>query len=316
MDLYPGTRSITVTAPVTVANLGAGFDLLGLALDIPGDTIIATPIPEKILRFTSDPAFPELPSDDQNVAFHVGKKVFDAISPASGAHLQLIKKIPPGSGMGGSAASCAAAAVSVNALFGNVFSRQELLPFAVHGERLASGSPHADNVAPALLGGLCLLSPGKQMEVLQLPIHEGFYWSVVLPAFACNTREMRELLPKMLSLATHTLQAGCLASLVAGLLTGQSEWVSRGLHDLIAEPARASRIPGFARVREAALDAGALGCGISGSGPALFALSDSKITADQAASAMQEAFHQAGLISASYVSGVSLHGTLCREQTA
>jgi len=307
--------NITVTAPATIANLGAGFDLLGLAMEAPCDTITASRLSVQKLEFVSDPAFPELPLDTRNVAFYVAKKVYDAISPDTGAEIRLIKKIPPGSGMGGSAASAAAAAVAINTLFGSPFSREELLPFVVQGERLASGSPHADNAAPALLGGLCLLSPGKQMEVLRLPVSERFYWTVVLPACECNTREMRNLLPKMLSLATHTMQAGCLATLVSGLITGQSEWVSRGLHDLIAEPVRAIHIPGFAQVREAALDCGALGCSISGSGPAMFAVADTANTAGTIADAMQQAFREAGLASNAHISPVNTKGTLCTEQS-
>ena len=204
---------VKVYSPATIANLGPGFDLLGLAIEAPGDTLHARRIPQKKLVFLSDPAFPELPGDHRNVCVHVAQKIYDILRPDCGVEMRLTKQIPLGSGMGGSAASSVAAACAINWLFDTPFSKEELLPFAMEGERLASGSTHADNVAPALFGGLCLLSPGDRTEVIPLPVPKKIAWCVVHPDYRCDTRLMRDILPATLPLATHIRQAGLLATL-------------------------------------------------------------------------------------------------------
>lgn len=304
----------TVFSPATLANLGSGFDLLGLAINEPGDTVHAKKINEKKIIFLSDPNFPNLPKDHNNVVYHVAQTIYDIVRPDFGIEISLQKGIPESSGMGGSAASSTAAAFAVNCLLDTPFSKEELLPFAIEGERLASGSPHADNVAPALFGGLCLLSPGNKTEVIHLPVSKKIFWILVHPEIKCNTRKMREILPKEISLATHIRQSGLLATLVSGFFLENEEWISRGMIDLIAEPNRAAHILGFDEVRLAALNARAAGFGISGSGPSVFAISNDRATAELIADAMQQAFlTTASLKSQKYISTINTKGTFLLE---
>jgi len=308
-------NTVKVYSPATIANLGSGFDLLGLAVAAPGDIVTATRTPEKKLTFILETKTANLPEDHRNVTYHVAQKIYDILRPDTGVEIRLQKNIPASSGMGGSAASSAAAACAMNWLFDAPFSREELLPFAIAGELLASGSPHADNVAPALFGGLCLLSPGDKTEAIQLPVNKKFHWILVHPELECDTRQMRALLPKTLSLTTHTRQSGLLATLLTGLWLENDAWVGRGMSDLIAEPARSACIPGFSEVRAAALTKGALGFGISGSGPALFALTDSFDAAVEIADCMQKAFlTEAGLESRQYISPVNTEGTVLLDK--
>lgn len=301
----------TAFAPATIANLGPGFDLLGLAIEQPGDTIRVKRIPEKKVVFVSDPAFPELPSDRRNVVYHVAQRLYDIIRPECGIEVHLVKKIPVASGMGGSAAGSAAAACAVNHLFNSPFTREQLLPFTMEGEEVASGSRHADNVAPALLGGLCLLSPGPELKIIRMPVANTLYWVVVHPEHRLDTRSMRKILPRTLPLETHTHQAGLLATLLTGLMHGNEEWIARGSSDLIAEPVRAAHIPGFVAVKKAATAAGAIGCGISGSGPAVFAITADAGSAAAVGQAMQQAFQKmGGLTSQTYISPVNTAGTV------
>ncbi len=301
---------VTVFSPATLANLGAGFDLLGIAVEAPGDIVTAVKSSKKNLSFIMESGGKDLPADHRNVAFHVAQNIFDILRPDHGVEIRLKKNIPTGSGMGGSAASSVAAACAMNWLFDSPFSKEDLLPFAMEGERLAAGQAHADNVAPALFGGLCLLSPGDKMEVIQLPVSKKLFWILVHPELKCDTRNMRSLLPKNLPLSTHTRQAGFLATLITGILNNDPAMVGRGMVDLIAEPSRASCIPGFIEVRAAALTAGALGFGISGSGPTVFALSGNKLTATHIGLAMQNAFlTEVGLESQIYISPVNTIGT-------
>ncbi|MDX1901704.1 MAG: homoserine kinase [Gammaproteobacteria bacterium] len=302
---------IKIFSPATIGNVGPGFDVLGVAIDGLGDIVIAEKIAEKKFEFIPDKDFPDLPSDDRNVVCHVAKLVSAEYGVTEGIRITLKKNIPLSSGLGGSAASSAAAAFAVNELLGGRLTRQQLIPFAVEGERLASGSMHADNVAPALLGGLCLLSGDhdKPQNVTQLPLSNIFYWTVVHPHFELETRVMRSVLPKTITLSEHTTQSGYFGLLLSGLLVGNSEWVRQGLCDLIIEPKRASFIPGFDAAREAALKAGALGFSISGAGPSVFAISDTQMNAERVAIAIQIAFKQSDLDSDVFISKTNLTGT-------
>ncbi len=297
---------VKVSAPATLSNIGPGFDLLGLALDTPSDVIVAEKIKEKKIEFILSSPFATIPADHRNVAYHVATQLHHTLQPAWGVRLILEKQIAPGSGLGGSAASSVAAAVAVNALADNPLSQKELLPFILAGEKLAAGSAHADNAAPSLLGGVCLCLNG---DVMQLPVKNHFYWIAVHPHFILETRAMRAILPSDISLAAHTAQSGVLSLLIAGLLTGNAEWVAYGLHDAIVEPLRARHIPGFSVVRAAALAAGALGCSVSGSGPSLFAVADTKLRANKVLLAMQDAFFTTvNLKSDGYISKINKKG--------
>lgn len=306
-------NSVKIFSPATLSNLGPGFDVLGLAIENLGDIVIAEKISTQKIEFISDPHFPELPTNEKNVVYHVAECVRVAYQTTQGFRLTLQKKIPLSSGLGGSAASSVAAAFAVNELLGGHFTRQELLPFALEGERLASGSAHADNVVPALLGGLCLLSmhQGKLVDILQLPISMDFYWIIVHPHCQLETRAMRALLPKHISLTEHTMQASQLGVLLSGLLTGNMAWIKQGLHDYLVEPKRAAYIPGFHEMKEAALTAGALGFAISGSGPTVFALTEELHLASQIGESMQQVLQKSFKISSDLIiSKINFSGTV------
>src|SRR5437867_1450521 len=264
---------VTVFAPATIANVGPGYDVIGLALARPGDRLTATRMPrpgvELALR-RSTKGLPARPGD--NVAAHVARLMLDEQRPGFGVRLVLDKGLPVGSGLGGSAASSVAAAVAVNALLPRPWPRLELLRFAVEGERKASGAPHADNVAPGLLGGACLVRGGDPPDVVRLPAKDAFTWIVAHPHVAVETAAARRLVPRSVALALAVRQWANVGGLVAGLVSGDVALLGRSIEDVIVEPARARLIPCFYGVKEAALAAGAAGCSIAGSGPSVFAV--------------------------------------------
>jgi homoserine kinase len=301
-------RSVSVYAPATIANLGPGFDVLGLAIDAPGDIVIATLREEPGLGFSaSGPVM--TPVNHTNVAAHVAQLLLDDRKPRLGVSLVLKKHMPIGSGLGSSGASAVASVVAVNALLEKPLTRQELLPFAMEGERLAAGSAHADNVAPALLGGLCLVRSYQPLDVIQLPVKNNFFWIVAHPDTIIETQQARDLLPASVPLPQLVQQTGNLAGLITSLSLGDAKLLQRSLQDVIIEPLRAELIPGFSAVKQAALQAGALAFSIAGSGPTVFAVATTEDIATQVATAMQQAFlKNAKLSTATHISRLNLDG--------
>lgn len=301
---------VSVMAPATIANLGPGFDAIGLALEAPGDRATAERRPEPGLDFQLDDpsgAVPTAPT--RNVAAHVAAALLADERPDFGIRLTLHKRMPVGSGLGSSAASAVAALVAVNALLPKPRTRLDLLRFAVEGERLASGAPHADNVAACLLGGVQIVLSGDPPEVVSVPFIDRIRWVVVHPATVIETRTARRRLPGRLDLADAVSQWAHVGALVAGLAAGSAARVGRALVDRVAEPARAPLIPGFLAVRQAALQAGAFGLSISGSGPSVFAVTDSDAAAERVARAMVRAFRTAGGIPAkAWISRINRRG--------
>jgi homoserine kinase len=223
--------------------------------------------------------------------------------------------MPLGSGLGSSAASAVAAVVAVNALLEEPLSRRELLSFALEGERVscAGETTHADNVAPALLGGFVLIRGYDPLDVVSLPAPDRLWCALVHPDLVVRTRDARAALPEMVPLRQAVTQWGNAAGLVAGLLLDDEALIARSLHDVIVEPVRAPLIPGYAGVRQAALDAGALGCGISGAAPSMFALTTSRATAEAAGKAMAAAFERADLRATIYISPINREGARVLE---
>jgi homoserine kinase len=252
----------------------------------------------------------DVPADPRrNVAARVAALLLDEVRPGFGADLTLVKKMPVGSGLGSSAASSVAALVAVNELLPEPLPRGELLRFAVEGERLASGAPHADNVAPCLLGGVCLVRSAVPVDVIPLPVRLRAWWTVVHPRFVLETRRARRALPRRVPLATAVRQMAMVGSFATALASGDLKLLSRSIEDGIAEPVRGPLIPGFAAAKEAALGAGALGCSLSGSGPSLFALTAFRARAVRVGNAMAQAFRRAaGLDCDVYVSGIDTGG--------
>jgi homoserine kinase len=309
-------RSLRVFAPATVANLGPGFDVLGLALSAPGDFLDAE-LSEKpgveIAEITGDGGV--LSRDPQKNV--VGRAAADVLGRARanggrdvGVRLRLHKQMPLASGLGSSGASSAAAAVAMNELLERPLSQTEVVLSAMEGECAASGTPHADNVAPSVMGGIVLVRSYDPFEVVALPLPSSLCVAVVHPHCKVSTAEARRLVKAR----TYTIDEvipnlGNVAAMVASLATGNLALLGRSVHDGLVEPVRAPLIPGFAAVKAAALEAGALGCSIAGSGPSVFAFASDEEDAARIGAAMQAAFTSAaGLASDLFAGKVSRQG--------
>lgn len=286
-------RSCTAFAPATISNLGPGFDILGVAIDAPGDTVFAQRRREPGVGFslkTNQQRVPENAS--KNVAAYVARLMLQEMKPSFGINLQLRKSMPIGSGLGSSAASGVAAAMAVNALFTRPLRKQELLRFALEGERFACGASHADNVAPSLLGGAQLIRSYAPLDVVRVPVQPSLFWVVVHPHLMVLTKKARAALPRQVSLRSAVQQSGNVAGLILALTTGDRNLLARSVEDVIVEPVRAKLLRGFQDVKYAALEAGSFGCSISGSGPSVFAIAPSLPKAREISRCMAEAFQR------------------------
>ena len=304
----PDGAEVHVFAPATVANVAAGFDVLGFALHRPGDDITVRFDNGDGLRITAiTGAAGDIPTAvEKNTAGIAAAALLEHLDLRRGVAMHIHKGIPAGSGIGSSASSAVAAVVAVSELGGRPLVRSELLPFALKGEAAASaGAIHADNVGPCLLGGMVLVRSNVDLDTVSLNVPDQLFAAVVLPELTILTSEARGVLRPAIPMADAITQWGNLGGLVAGLARSDYELIGRSLHDVVAEPYRAQLIPGFPEVREAALDAGALGCSISGAGPAVFALCRGDDLAFRTAIAMQAAFLEAGLPSERFVSSIN-----------
>ncbi|MBL6955276.1 MAG: homoserine kinase [Chlorobium phaeobacteroides] len=295
-------KTVTGFASATIGNVACGFDVLGFAITEPGDEVILTlreersgELPVSITSITGDGgALPRNPK--KNTSSFVVLKFLEYIRTNKGIdfeghiELELKKNLPLSSGMGSSAASAAAALVAANELMGRPCNKMELVNFAIEGERVACGSAHADNAAPAMLGNFVLIRSYNPIDLITIPSPDNLYCTLVHPHIEVRTAYARSVLPRMISLKTATEQWGNVGALISGLLTSDYELIGRSLVDVIAEPKRAPLIPGFYDVKHAALEAGAIGCSIAGSGPSIFAFSSSPETASRVGEAMQTAF--------------------------
>lgn len=303
-------KEVSVYAPATVSNVGPGFDLLGFALESPGDELIIRVNDEGHLKIV-DKSGTGLPLDPgKNIAAISARALLEDLKYKGGFDIIFTKKIKPGSGIGSSAASCAAVVVGLNEILGSPMSSAELLPYAMEGEVAASGSYHADNVAPALLGGFTLIRGYDPLDIKHIPYPDDLVCAIVHPNLEFKTSEGRKILPDQIPLSTALGQAGNLAGLIAGLTTSDYGLIGRSIIDLFAEPYRTVKLPEFDTLRKKGIMAGALGCGLSGSGPSVFALCRSKDIALQVAATMKSHFTLHGIDSDTYVSRVSEAG--CR----
>jgi homoserine kinase len=300
---------ITAFAPGTVANLGPGLDVLGLALAAPGDRVTARRSESRGVTIASvdgdggalslDPA--------KNTAGIAAAATLAKAGVSIGVSLVLHKGMPIGSGLGSSAASAAAAAYAVNLLIGSPLRRVELVGPCLEAEAAVSGR-HADNVAPALIGGLILVRSLDPLDLVRLPVPEGLVVAVVTPEMELSTRTARAALPENVPLTSLVRNTANIGALVSACYSGDLGLLGRSLNDAVATPARMPLVPGCAAVIEAALDAGALGSSISGAGPSIFALCRSERSAGEVAAAMVGAFSAAGLLAASVVSPADCPG--------
>lgn len=286
----------TATAPATIANVGPGFDVLGFALAEPRVTITATLLDSVGGKLTLTADNSDIPLDPMlNTASFAAMSLMAHNNTTPNIALHIHAGIPVGSGLGSSAASAVAGAMAVNAVLGSPYSTEELLTFALDGEAAASGARHADNVAPALFGGFVILRRHDTLDWMKIPMPANLHYAVVHPHCTVNTHEARKLLPITVPLSAATRQWANVATLVAALCLGDTIRVGRAMEDGIVEPVRAKLIPGYSAVKKAAMDADALGCTISGSGPSMLAFADSAKYATRICSAMIHAFHDAGL---------------------
>lgn len=301
-------KKVRVFAPASIANMGCGFDVIGLALDEVGDIIEITMSEGDGLTITNNSGVP-MPEDiEMNVITPVIRYFLNRIGQKAKIDVTICEKIYPGSGIGSSAASSAAAAFGMNELFGCPLSDEEVVLCAMEGENLASGGYHADNAAPALMGGIVLIRGYEPLDIIQLPVPGNFYCSVVHPHIVVTTKQAREILPKAVPMHDAIKQWGNVGGLIAGLYSGNIGLIGRAMQDVVAEPYRKSFIPGFDELREKILAAGALAMNISGSGPSTFALCDHRDKAEKAGRIMQEHFDSLGIGCEVYVVKVSNKG--------
>ena len=302
--------SVTAFAPATVSNVACGFDVLGFALETPGDEVTARRAAGgvRIADITGDAG--RLPREaSRNSAGVAAQALLRAAGENGGVDLTIAKGLPLSSGLGGSAASAVAAVVAVDALIGARLPIDTLLACAFEGERLGAGSAHADNIAPCLYGGFVLVRRANPPDIVRLPVPHGLTAVVVHPDLEIETAKARALIGDSVPLADAIRQWANLGAFVDALHRGDFALLSRSLEDAIAEPRRAPLVPGLAAIKQAATDAGALGCSLSGSGPSLFALCRGLETAERVAASMAHAVKQhIGGAPQTYISTIAPHG--------
>jgi len=284
-------EQIKLFAPATVANLSCGFDVLGCCLDGVGDEMLIRKNTENNLRITKITGQDLSLNIEENVAGVSALMMLKALGENQGFDIEITKNIKAGSGIGSSAASAAGAVFGINKLLGEPFTANELIKFAMEGERVASGNAHADNVAPALLGGFSLVKSYEPLEILSLPSLPELRMLILHPLIELKTRDSRSVIRQNVELKKAISQWGNLAALVSALYTQDYELLGRSLRDEIIEPVRSILIPYFDDLKGLASKNGALGFGISGSGPSVFALCKGDAVAEKVKTEFQE-FYQ------------------------
>ena len=284
---------IKVFAPASIGNLACGFDVLGLALEKPGDEVIARFVDSPGLRISKiSGAKGKLPYEvEKNTAGKAALSLLEYLGESErGIELEIHKKMPIGSGLGSSAASSVAGAMAINGLLKRPLEKRDLLPFIIEGEKVATAEVHADNIAPSLIGGITLVRSHDPLDVHRLPCPPGLHAVVIYPHVEILTKDARSVLKDEVTLSNMVKQSANLGAFVAALYKMDFELISSSLQDLVIEPQRAHLIPHFYDVKNAALEAGALGSSISGSGPSIFALCPNSFVADNVGSAMSKVY--------------------------
>ena len=301
---------IKVFAPATVANVACGFDVLGFAIDKPGDELIMELTSEKgvvIVDIEGDGGV--LPRDaKKNSATVAIQDYLNYINADFGCKIWLKKMMPSGSGLGSSAASAVAGVFAINMLCNEQLTKEEMLPFLLNAEKAACDAAIADNVAASLFGGFILVRSYEPLDILQIPVPEDLWCAVINPHVIVLTKDAREILPKDIPLAHSLRQSANVGGIMVDLLRGDYDLIGRSLVDYIAEPYRSKLIPGFYEMKQAAKDAGALGGSISGSGPSVFALCHGKENAYKAGDAMKQVMNSMNIGADVYVSKVNNQG--------
>lgn len=304
-------KAIKVFAPASVANVAVGFDILGFALEKPGDEIIIREGSKPGLIITEiTGAKGKLPLDVmKNTAGYAAHRLLEHIGALDvPLEMEIHKKMPFGSGLGSSAASAVGGAFGVNEFLKTGLSKLDILRFAVEGEEIADGAFHADNVGPSLLGGMVLIRDNATLDVKKLPIPKGLYVCVIYPHIEVLTRDSRGRLSNTVSFKSAISQTGNLAAFVAGMYTSDFDLIGRSLRDEIVEPQRAHLIPNFYNIKEMALKEGALGFSISGAGPSMFAMCTNSMMAETIGAKAIEILKRDKIVSDLFVSGINLEG--------
>jgi homoserine kinase len=302
-------ESVRIKSPATVANLVCGFDVLGMCLHEPYDEMEIKLIRERKIVIQSADGYP-LPTDpQQNTAGAPLIEMLKTIDEEIGFEVLIHKNIKPGSGLGSSAASATGVVIAANHLLGDRFTKNELVQFAMFGEKVASGVKHADNVAPGIFGGITLIRCIFPLDIVSITPPPLFV-TVVHPQIEVKTSDARQILRKEVLLKDAIKQWGNIAGLVAGLVKGDYDLIGRSLEDVIIEPVRSILIPGFESIKKQCKEAGVLGGGISGSGPSLFMLSKDRNTAVAAEGIMKDVYDRLGLDYHTYVTTINNEG--CR----
>jgi len=304
-------QSIQVFAPATVANVVCGFDVLGFAVNEPGDEVIMR-VTQKpgitISKITGDNGRLPLDPEKNTVSVSVQHYLKSVDRTDIGLDIELHKKMPIGSGLGSSSASTVAGLFAIKTLLCDAADPATLLPFAMKGEEMACGHGHADNVAPALLGGFVLIRSYEPLEVVRLPHPAGLYCAIVFPDVDVPTREARQIIRNKILMKDAVTQWGNIAGLVSGLFMGDIDLMGRSMKDILIEPVRSMLIPDFYRMREIAMELGAVSFGISGSGPSVFAFTKDKETANSITKQLQQHLTGIKIGSNTYVSTINDHG--------
>lgn len=301
-------EAIKIFCPATIANVSCGFDVLGLCLDSVGDEMYFEKRAEKGI-IIKEVTGADLPLEvEKNVAGVAALALLEKLQPDFGIEITIHKKIKAGSGIGSSAASAAGAVYGINAICGYPLTNKELIYYAMQGEALASGAPHADNVAPALLGGFAFIRSYEPMDIIEIKAPSELYATVIHPQIELRTMDARSVLKKSVSLQTAIRQCGNLGGLMSGIFLSDYDLIGRSLQDEFVEPMRSLLIPNFDRLKQVALENGALGSGISGAGPSMFALCKGKENAQRVALAMREVVADADYANDIHVCAINPNG--------
>ena len=300
--------SIKIFSPLSVANLSCGFDVLGLCLDTIGDEMIIKKSKKpgvRIIKIEGE----NLPlSIEKNVAGVAAKSYLNKFPTEIGIEIEIYKKIKAGSGIGSSAASAVGAVFGINELLERDIKKVDLIPFALEGEKLASGEAHADNIAPAMLGGFTLIRDLKSLDIIKLPSPSELVVTIIHPKIELKTSHARAILKTQVPLKNVVKQTANIAGLISGLYLNDYNLISRSLNDEIVEKERSLLIPKYYLLKNSALEAGALGCGISGSGPSIFALSRGYIIAKEVANSFKNIISKLNIDFDIYISKINSKG--------
>lgn len=303
-------NEIKIFSPATVANVACGFDVLGFCLDSVGDKMVIRKTNKKGIRITKIEGF-DLPYETElNVAGVSALAMYHAIKVDFGFEIEIYKKIKPGSGIGSSAASAVGSVFGMNELLGRPFNKTQLTAFAIKGEAVASKCEHADNLAPALFGGFTLVKSISPLQILEIPSPDDLYATIIHPQIEIKTSESRAVLPKEIALSDAIEQWANFGSLVHALHTNDYDLIRSSLKDVIVEPHRSALIPQFNAVKEAVLNTGALGAGISGSGPSIFSLSKGLEVANKVKEAMSSIYQKTDIDFDVHVSKINTEGVM------